>query len=109
MTSDEKERLQMILRRFVSLNTEYDFKQRSSLYGLIDRIFDKPEEKAGEFKVETRVFGGLFDPKIEAFRYKELKPEMTAKELVERLESYCSIPTATYSWSLEAIKKEAGL
>jgi len=85
MTNDEKERLQAILRSLAYWLTQWDPVQRDSLFARIGRLFDEPEKKT----------------------------EMTAKELVERLEAlvdtgeYC--PTYCIYDILKRMREEAGL
>lgn len=86
MNSDEKERLKKILYSIAFLVRGFDFKQPSSLYDLIENLFDEPEKR-----------------------------EMTAKELVKHIGSMpcCASGEGDFRDGMQRMydifKKEAGL
>ncbi len=86
MNTDEKERLKKILYSIALFIREFDFKQPSSLYDLIENLFDEPEKK-----------------------------EMTAKELVKHVGDMPCYGSGTSNLvegmqrMYDIFKKEAGL
>lgn len=76
MNSDEKERLQSILRAFVCYGTIVDRGLKETLYDRIGKLFDEPEVK---LNMGPGVV--MYTPPPITTQANH-KPEMTAKELV---------------------------
>ena len=103
MNNDEKERLKSVLVT-LTIAMPSGEQVRQALFEQIESLFDEPEERP------------VMGPQMNCGPIKIPPKEMTAKELVKRIENWCkadhesSFNPNSSAWRLfDYIKKEAGL